>query len=607
MVSTSPPLNNRRTAARRQKLSPLNRKPKRNNKVTFVIIGATSFFITILGVWVFIMYSSLPQSPQSQQQVPTKPQFHQRENKKVRDEKKVKGGGGYNKNGRSLRRDEGHGQHERTSGSGSSRKPRVVGIYAYHLNNEQLDDWNVKREERIKLLPPYVFLTERIDPYLLSHTSQTLRRIRAHDYYPDNTSLPDVVKNYRLAIAGSTSYIKSEDPLKHLMLSSTSRDTLNSIHYDSEDYEEALATPLEDEECEATPQNAKWMLHSFPTCNFLHENDWVTSVRKSTTKILGNGYWRDVWPVLDSEPSTMLRQVKVALKTMRYEHEYTGRNFHRHVRDAIVSERLTSSPMVTDIYAFCGNSGYFEFATGGSLASTLEKHYVAKTNKEENESMGEKGQHEENSNDDDNEILDDYTKLSLAHQVAAALADFHDADALRDENGEISSAAIVHADITTDQYINIDGVLKLNDFNRCRFMRQYRDSAGLGGDGKPCGFHIDNNPAKMRSPEEYAYEVETEKIDVYSMGNIFYSILTDLDPWEDEDTEDAQKAIMKGDRPWVTSSIKDSKDAAIVAMRKMMHKCWEHKPEDRPRARYVADYLSKKLSQVDREKEAVKS
>mmetsp|Transcript_7133 Transcript_7133/g.11294 ORF Transcript_7133/g.11294 Transcript_7133/m.11294 type:complete len:112 (+) Transcript_7133:137-472(+) len=110
----------------------------------------------------------------------------------------------------------------------------------------------------------------------------------------------------------------------------------------------------------------------------------------------------------------------------------------------------------------------------------------------------------------------------------------------------------------------------------------------------------------MRSPEEYAYEVETEKIDVYSMGNIFYSILTDLDPWEDEDTEDAQKAIMKGDRPWVTSSIKDSKDAAIVAMRKMMHKCWEHKPEDRPRARYVADYLSKKLSQVDREKEAVK-
>ena len=67
--------------------------------------------------------------------------------------------------------------------------------------------------------------------------------------------------------------------------------------------------------------------------------------------------------------------------------------------------------------------------------------------------------------------------FSSPSKVAAGLADFHDADAMRDENGRITSAAMVHADITTDQYVNIDGVFKLNDFNRCRFMLRRRDSA----------------------------------------------------------------------------------------------------------------------------------
>jgi len=520
------------------------------------------------------MFISPWQSPQHNSHMAGQTQphfFHQRE-------KKVRGGG------RSLH----HNQHKiRQYGSMIGRdslKPRVVGLYAYQF--DELDDW---KKERNSNLPPYMYLAERIDPYLLSHASTTFRRVRNHDYYPRDTSLSDIVHNYKLAIAGSNSYIKSEDPLKHLMLSAISRDTLREIRYDSDDYEEAMATPLEDEDCEATPKNAEWMLHSFPTCNFLHENDWVNSVRRSKTKILGNGYWRDVWPVLDSEPTSRSREKKVALKTIRYEHDYTERNFHRHVRDAIVSERLTSSPLVTSTYAFCGNSGYFEFASGGSLADRLEEHYVAKY-----DNMERKGNAK---NDDDVGLLDQYTKLSLAHQVAAGLADFHDADAMRDKNGDIISAAMVHADITLDQFIIIDGVYKLNDFNRCRFMRRYRNSTELGGDGKPCGFGVGNNPGKNRSPEEYAYTVETEKIDVYSMGNIFYSILTDMDPWEETSENKALKAVKAGNRPKVPSSIKSSEDFVDVALRKIMWNCWEHKPEDRPRARTAADFLYKKLSE----------
>ena len=60
----------------------------------------------------------------------------------------------------------------------------------------------------------------------------------------------------------------------------------------------------------------------------------------------------------------------------------------------------------------------------------------------------------------------------------------------------------------------------LLEFHRCRFMRQYKE------DDSPCGFYVGANPGKSLSPEEYNYREEDEMIDVYSMGNIFYVILT---------------------------------------------------------------------------------
>ena len=266
--------------------------------------------------------------------------------------------------------------------------------------------------------------------------------------------------------------------------------------------------------------------------------------------------------------------------------------------DASVSERLTSSPLVTSIYSFCGHSGFFEFAPDGSLADRLEKHWMAKMELEgESEEHPDKAREDAKNNPD---LLDQRTKLELAHQVAAGLADFHDAYGMKDENGNIISAAIVHADITTDQFVNVDGIFKINDFNRCRFMRRYRNSATTnGGDGKPCGFYVQNNPAKNRSPEEYAYTVETEKIDIYSMGNIFYTILTDQEPWEEVSEKKAQAAVVKGVRPEVPQIIEDSSDPVDKAIRNVMYKCWKHKANDRPRAREVADYLAKQLSELN--------
>ena len=513
---------------------------------------------------------------------------------------------------------------------GYNWKPRVVGVYAYdfsnvspepHSNSEEEDNTDdgenvVPNALHIEYSSPatndrsrsnYVLLTERIDPYLLSYTSQTLRRIRIHDH-PSVHSHSEMHANYISAIANSNADVYSEDPLTQLMLSSESRSKLRDIRENSQDYKDEMAEPLKDEKCDADPQNAKWMTRSFPTCNMLHELNMPHSLEVGKSKILGNGFWRDVWRVLDLVPPSPsfantkqdVRNNAIVLKTIRYKHKYTEYNFDRHRRDALASERLTSSPRVVDMFAFCGQSGFFEYSSGGSLEDRIQEHLMAIMDEENRKQLGRNdGDDVENSNYA--RPLSQYDKLHLAYQVAAALADAHDADALRDANGKIISAAIVHADITPGQFIEFGGVYKLNDFNRCRFMRWYHNSTNdvvNGYYGKPCGFRVGFNPSRYRSPEEYAYDEETEKIDIYSVGNIFYTLLTDLEPWADYSEKKAQKRVLDGKRPKVPEEKKQSVDFVDVALRQAMYGCWLTDPKERPRARKIADYLSSKLQKL---------
>jgi len=62
------------------------------------------------------------------------------------------------------------------------------------------------------------------------------------------------------------------------------------------------------------------------------------------------------------------------LKMMKMEHDVIPRNFERHRREAITMERLTHSPYVIDLYGYCGNSILTEFAPWDlSHALVLEK------------------------------------------------------------------------------------------------------------------------------------------------------------------------------------------------------------------------------------------
>jgi hypothetical protein len=58
-------------------------------------------------------------------------------------------------------------------------------------------------------------------------------------------------------------------------------------------------------------------------------------------------------------------------KTMRYRHEFTPRNFNRMRREALIMERLTSSPFVINMYAFCGTSSISEYGDGKDIAAAI--------------------------------------------------------------------------------------------------------------------------------------------------------------------------------------------------------------------------------------------
>ena len=67
-------------------------------------------------------------------------------------------------------------------------------------------------------------------------------------------------------------------------------------------------------------------------------------------------------------------------------------------------------------------------------------------------------------------------------------------------------ASIAHTDIAPGQFIRINGMYKLNDFNRARFI-QWSPYQNL-----TCGYYVGKNPGKNRSPEEYQYMKQTEKV-----------------------------------------------------------------------------------------------
>lgn len=159
---------------------------------------------------------------------------------------------------------------------------------------------------------------------------------------------------------------------------------------------------------------------------------------------------------------------------------------------ATVAERLASHRRIFDIYGYCGLSILSEYFYHGDI-----QQWTVATKAELDMAA---------------EILSPAQKIVLGLEMAQGLQLLHDHE----------TARIVHGDVQMGQFLLNENMtmLKLNDFNRAEFQlwdataRDYcRHRNGRGG-------------GTWRAPEEYRDDPLTEKVDVWSLGNNLYVLLT---------------------------------------------------------------------------------
>ena len=265
----------------------------------------------------------------------------------------------------------------------------------------------------------------------------------------------------------------------------------------------------------------------------------------SNFRLVAGGAFRHVWMIREYDGT------KRAMKTLRVDsskRNFDLRSFDRHRRDAVTMERLTSSPLVANIYAFCTNTGLFRWGEGGDLESIFER--------EPNITKGK--------------------LLQIAYNVTLSISHAHNIDYL-------GRPTIAHTDIKPNQFLFEDGYYKLTDFNRVRFLLwNYQEN-------KPCGFRVTKNGGIWRSPEEYEYKLETEKIDVFSLGNVLYFLLTGFYPWNDYSVaKDVYQEIIDGKRPSIPDEIVASHHPFDRYMIDAIEMCFTHSFLQRPSAAQVA-------------------
>ncbi len=274
-------------------------------------------------------------------------------------------------------------------------------------------------------------------------------------------------------------------------------------------------------------------------------------------RLVAGGAYRWVWMIREYDGT------KRAIKTLRIDSKskkFDLRNFDRHRRDAVAMEQLTASPLIVNMYGYCSNSGLFDWAEGGDLSYIFENNMT---------------------------IPSKDRLLMIAYNISMSIHDAHNFD-------DRGRATIAHTDVKTDQFLFKDGYYRLSDFNRVRFL-QFNEETN-----STCGFKVAKNGGNWRAPEEYAYELETEKVDVYSLGNVLYFLLTKLDPWEDyDDSNSLYKKVMRGERPTIPKELLESDSIFDRFMIQAINLAWTHNPYERPGALEIAQHLKKGIQEYE--------
>lgn len=157
-----------------------------------------------------------------------------------------------------------------------------------------------------------------------------------------------------------------------------------------------------------------------------------------------NGYYRDAWMLKNTE--TNATKSDSVLKTLRIEHDFSIKQFYQVQKDALVMERLTSSPRILNMYGHCSMSIMVQ-----PIPFEVEEYIVPGDGMARQSDLDAL---------DDVESKNDFSvqeKLEMALQMAESIADLHGHH----------EGMIIHNDIQLCQWLrNENDKLIFGDFNR---------------------------------------------------------------------------------------------------------------------------------------------
>jgi len=169
---------------------------------------------------------------------------------------------------------------------------------------------------------------------------------------------------------------------------------------------------------------ADWSRLPVSNCNLLHE------VYQDDYSFLASGGVRDVWAFRSYDS-----QQQFVVKTLKLSKAFDIQKMEMHRVDALISERLSGSPYVVDIYAYCSQS-----VVNAEISKTIRQLSVKRMKSEE--------------------------KLRISYEAALAMNATH-----YFINGEKNPASFIHRDITPKNFIvNKAGNIQITDFNAAHIV-----------------------------------------------------------------------------------------------------------------------------------------
>ena len=251
----------------------------------------------------------------------------------------------------------------------------------------------------------------------------------------------------------------------------------------------------------------------------------------------------------------------------RYVHNFEHAFYETDRIDALAMSKLTFSPHVIDVYSFCGRTVLTEFAGGPSLGSVFDK-------------------------------ANNLKRLEIARDLAAGLSHVHYGKESSEDN-----SLFTHFDINPANVVvtNKRGI-RINDFNIAQMMKRNQTS------GKQCSLphHHFPNP-QWRSPEEVnEFDHLSVKVDVFSLGHIFFRVVCGHEPWNrleqgrKPSAEVLKRKVKAGSLPRVPQEIMESIDPVVVAIRKAMFMCYTVDPMKRPSSKAIATFLDVEFKRLSK-------